>query len=395
MFNCYVCGDPFTRQFSLKRHVKRKHAQSNVESENPKINNFTENGLKLRHPFTMMVAACTGGGKTWFVKDLLENREQWISPAPQRIIWIYGQWQPLYAEMQRIIPGIEFVKGIPSNIEDEQFLNPAIRNLIVIDDLMSEASNDKRICDLFTKGSHHRNLSVICLVQNLYYQGKESRTMSLNSQYLVLFNNPRDQQQITVLARQMYPGQSEKFLSTYRMATSKPFGYLLIDLKPDTPNDKRLWPNVFEQTNKAPTTEQPYFYYSEQKASPEEQTDPRSHLNFRNPEQPHPLADLKTYNRGVPPLHFQFSKEPMNVEDMASIMARASCDECGVLFETLSDLQNHVRNWCYGGSDTKRPRLESQSSEEEENDNIAFINMANEIKEETEERFKAHVQLRL
>ena len=279
MFKCYVCGDPFTRQFSLKRHMKRKHTQSNVESknENPKIHNFTENGLKLRHPFTMMVAASTGGGKTWLVKNLLKNREQWISPAPQRIVWIYGQWQPLYAEMQRIIRDIEFVKGIPVNIEDEQFLNPAIQNLIVIDDLMSEASNDKRICDLFTKGSHHRNLSVICLVQNLYYQGRESRTMSLNSQYLVLFNNPRDQQQIAVLARQMYPGQNEKFLSTYRMATSKPFGYLLIDLKPDTPNDKRLW-------------------------------------------------------------------------------------------------------------------LESESSEEEENDNIAFIKMANEIKEETEERFKAHVQ---
>ena len=160
MFKCYVCGDPFTRQFSLKRHMKRKHTQSNVESENPKIHNFTENGLKLRHPFTMMVAASTGGGKTWLVKNLLENREQWISPAPQRIVWIYGQWQPLYAEMQRIIRDIEFVKGIPVNIEDEQFLNPAIQNLIVIDDLMSEASNDKRICDLFTKGSHHRNLTV-------------------------------------------------------------------------------------------------------------------------------------------------------------------------------------------------------------------------------------------
>ena len=85
----------------------------------------------------MMVAASTGGGKTWFDKVLLENREQWISPAPQRIVWIYGQWQPLYAEMQRIT---EFVKGILANIEDEQFLNPAIRNLTVIDDLMSEAS---------------------------------------------------------------------------------------------------------------------------------------------------------------------------------------------------------------------------------------------------------------
>ena len=43
--------------------------------------------------------------------------------------------------------------------------------------------------------------------------------------------------------------------------------------------------------------------------------------------QPHPLADLKMYNRGAPPLFFQFSKEPMNAEDMASIMAHASCDE--------------------------------------------------------------------
>ena len=120
-----------------------------------------------------------------------------------------------------------------------------------------------------------------------------------------------------VLARQMYPGQSEM----YKMAISKPYGYLAIDLKPDTPNDKRLWPNVFEQTNRAPTVEQPYFYYSQQKPSPEEQTvvDPRSHLNFRNPEhcQPHPLTDLKTNKRGTPPLHFQFSKEPINVEDMA------------------------------------------------------------------------------
>ena len=110
------------------------------------------------------------------------------------------------------------------------------------------------------------------------------------------------------------------------------------------------WPNVFEQTNKtnkaATVVEQPYIYYSEQKPSPEEQTvvDPRSHLNFRNPEhcQPHPLTDLKTNKRGTPPLHFQFRKEPMNVEDIASIMARASCDECGLLFETLSDLKNHV-----------------------------------------------------
>ena len=49
MFNCYVCGEFFTRQFSLRRYMKRKHAQPNVESmkENPKNHQFTENGLML------------------------------------------------------------------------------------------------------------------------------------------------------------------------------------------------------------------------------------------------------------------------------------------------------------------------------------------------------------
>ena len=83
--------------------------------------------------------------------------------------------------------------------------------------MMSEESNDKRICDLFTKGSHHHNLSAIYLMQNLYYQGKECRTMSFNRQYLVLFNNPRDQQS------KSWQDRSElTVLSTYRMATRVP-----------------------------------------------------------------------------------------------------------------------------------------------------------------------------
>ena len=56
--------------------MKRKHAQLNFESmkENPNIHQFTENDLTLGHPFTMMVVASAGGGRTWLVKNLLENR---------------------------------------------------------------------------------------------------------------------------------------------------------------------------------------------------------------------------------------------------------------------------------------------------------------------------------
>ena len=88
------------------------------------------------------------------------------------------------------------VKGIPESLENDSYLDVNIHNLIVIDDQMIEAGKDNRIVNLFTKGSHHRNLSVICIVQNLFHQGKGNRSISLNSHYLVLFKNPRDKLQI-------------------------------------------------------------------------------------------------------------------------------------------------------------------------------------------------------
>ena len=112
---------------------------------------------------------------------------------------------------------------------------------------MIDASKDKRIVNLFTsftRGSHHRSLSVIYVVQNLFHQGKGGRSISLNSHYLVLFKNPRDKLQILTLAKQMYPGQTDFFLNQYEEAVKRPFGYLLIDLKTTTQDNCRLRTNV-------------------------------------------------------------------------------------------------------------------------------------------------------
>ena len=83
--------------------------------------------------------------------------------------------------------------------------DPSTNNLVIIDDLMAET--DARVTTLFTKKSHHANTSVLYLVQNLFPKNKESRTISLNAQYMVLFKNPRDTSQISHLAKQMYPGK--------------------------------------------------------------------------------------------------------------------------------------------------------------------------------------------
>ena len=142
------------------------------------------------------------------------------------------------------MPHIEFVKGIPTALEQDSYFDVNKRNLIVFDDQMINASKDKRIVNFFTRGSRHRNLSVIHIVQNLFHQGKGSRSISLNSHYLVLFKNPRDKLQILTLAKQMYPGQTDFFLNQYEEAVKRPFGYLLIDLKTTTQDNCRLRTNV-------------------------------------------------------------------------------------------------------------------------------------------------------
>ena len=45
------------------------------------------------------------------------------------------------------------------------------------------------------------------------------------------------------LARQMYPGRSQRFMDAYEKAVGRPYGYLLVDLKPTTSSDRRLVPN--------------------------------------------------------------------------------------------------------------------------------------------------------
>ena len=142
------------------------------------------------------------------------------------------------------MPRIEFVKEIPTALEEDSYFDVNKRNLIVFDDQMIDASEDKRIVNLFTRGSHHRNLSMIYIEQNLFYQLKDSRSISLNSHYLVLFKNPRDKLQILTLAKQVHPGQSDFFLNQYEEAVKRHFGCLLINLKTTTQDNCRLRTNV-------------------------------------------------------------------------------------------------------------------------------------------------------
>ena len=139
---------------------------------------------RWQHPFTCIVAGPTGCGKTTFVARLLRNASAMIDPPPERVTWYYSEWQKAYENLADIT-NMRLEEGLPTSFDNGK------RGLVVLDDLMAET--DSRVTNLFTKKSHHSDTSVIYLVQNLFSKNKESRTISLNAQYVIVFKNPRDE----------------------------------------------------------------------------------------------------------------------------------------------------------------------------------------------------------
>jgi len=111
----------------------------------------------------------------------------------------------------------------------QTFTTPRTNRASILDDLLNEACT-KDVCDIFTKVSHHSNISVVLITQILYHQGRYCRDISLSAMYIVVLKNLRDKNQFYHLARRVYPEDSDGLFQAYLNAIETPHGYLLLDL---------------------------------------------------------------------------------------------------------------------------------------------------------------------
>ena len=163
-----------------------------------------------------------------------------MSPSIHEVLYCYTEWQPEYSNIQRN-NYVKFNHGLPE-IDN---LVPGKRRLVILDDLMSQIGTD--IETVFTRKSHHRDISILILVQNTF--PKSFRTISLNAHYIVVFKQPRDMSQIMYLARQFSPKNVKYVTDSFYKATQEPYGYLVFDFRQETPDVLRLRTKIFPGEN--------------------------------------------------------------------------------------------------------------------------------------------------
>jgi len=202
--------------------------------------------LKFKHPFNMTVAGPSACGKTSFVRKLLAKYDTLTTlDVPRlRVFWAHGQAQQVHQREISEFVDVTYFEGMPS----ETHVLETSPHILILDDLMVEAaSSGKTLVTFLSRFSHHNNISIIYLTQNLYFNGKNTTDANRQSHYTVVFRNSRDKSIAITLGKQLAPYNKSHFYGSFHDATKKPYSYLLIDAHPTTPEELLLKTNIFSE----------------------------------------------------------------------------------------------------------------------------------------------------
>lgn len=177
-----------------------------------------------------IIFGATGAGKTHFMLNVIRNKL--VHPFPKNVYYMYNIEQDFMKTWNSTEEqSITFIKGL--DFKQMDTLEPS---LLVIDDLL--LSTDKSVAEIFILGSHHRQISLFYLTQNLFPSCPIFRTMSTNAHYYVIFHSQRHFRQVHTLARQIYVGKDlKRITNAYKRASETPRGFIVLSFSPLLPQE--------------------------------------------------------------------------------------------------------------------------------------------------------------
>lgn len=191
----------------------------------------------FKAPTSIILVGPSMCGKTTFIKNFIEQREFIIDGNINKIYYCCPNQNYAPDEITSI-KDVEIIQGLPDVQDIEK------DSLLILDDFLLHL--DKRVAEIFTVSCHHKNISVVLAVQNLYHRSCPwLRDISLNTQQIVLFRTLRDIQQIEVFFRQICPQNYKNLVTLYKEATLQPYSYLVFDFGQKCNNLLRIRTNIF------------------------------------------------------------------------------------------------------------------------------------------------------
>ena len=132
----------------------------------------------------VFISGSSGSGKTYFAKQLLQNR---CIPF-KRIYYFHPDIQESFPVdwFDNFEVPVLCQPGIPSN---EDLLSMPAYSVIVLDDLFEEVCKEKLMSYLFRVLSSKKKLHVIVMTQRYYAEGSQGLNIRNCSNYHVLMSN--------------------------------------------------------------------------------------------------------------------------------------------------------------------------------------------------------------
>ena len=176
--------------------------------------------FKFICPFNAIVCGSSQSGKTHWTRQLLNNLQLFDTPVAQ-VLWCHGITTTTMPEN-----GVTKIAGLPDLNQLEQLAMDGKHRLLVLDDVLMETIENKQyLPKLFTKYSHHLNMSVIVLTQSLFDVGRICR---ISAHYTVLFRNLSDQLNVSIYGRQVFSKELPYFMASFNDATARQYGWLMV-----------------------------------------------------------------------------------------------------------------------------------------------------------------------
>ena len=190
----------------------------------------------------IIVTGATSSGKTSAILKIL--KEGLIEPFPENIYYLYGSYQPFMEtwNSDKLNPHIEFIEGLKLDCIDDFKGSKAL----IIDDLSLD--QNKELTNHFLRGSHHKQCTTFYVNHSIFMNDNNYRLLSNNAHYIMIFNNRRNQAQVSRLATQV--GSVESITTAYKYSNLQPFGFILLCFHPLIPKELTVIGDFFKKCPK-------------------------------------------------------------------------------------------------------------------------------------------------